>query len=332
MALVTLSGGKIFEVDANETILQGALRAGITIQYSCESGRCGTCKGRLLGGSTVAVAGELGLSDAEREGGEILVCARRADSDIEIDIADLGNICIPQRKILACRIDSLDILNPTVVKAVLRLPPGSNFSFLPGQYIDVISKTGIRRSYSIANAPRPDGKIELHIRRVTGGEMSRYWFEEAKAGDLLRLHGPLGTFFLRDTAGRDLILLATGTGLAPIKAMLEGVALSDTIEMPRSIRIFWGGRTPSDFYWDSSDLSLEMEYTPVLSRAHPAWQGQRGYVQHVVLESALALDRADVYACGSPNMIDGARMALANAGLDVRRFFSDAFLPSAKAS
>jgi CDP-4-dehydro-6-deoxyglucose reductase len=160
--------------------------------------------------------------------------------------------------------------------------------------------------------------------------MSQYWFEEAKVNDLLRIHGPLGTFFLRDVAGLDLFCLATGTGMAPIKAMLEGLAAGPAAQLPRSISVYWGGRLPQDLYWNPVEVGLELDYFPVLSRAAASWPGLRGHIQQAVLASNASLKNAAVYACGSLAMIDSARTLLVAAGLGVRRFFADAFVSSSQ--
>jgi CDP-4-dehydro-6-deoxyglucose reductase, E3 len=186
----------------------------------------------------------------------------------------------------------------------------------------------VRRSYSLAAAPAADHMLELHVRAVDGGVMSRYWFEQAKLNDLLRLHGPLGTFFLRDIAGCDLVFLATGTGMAPVKAMLEDLAQRDGAEQPRSISVYWGARAEVDFYWDPNSLGLPLRHVPVHSRPGPDWAGTRGHVQQAALAQVLPLDEVRVYACGSDAMIQSARAAFLAAGLADRHFHADAFVSS----
>ena len=217
------------------------------------------------------------------------------------------------------------------MRVTLRLPPSNNFSFLPGQYIDVIGTEGLRRSYSIANAPRADKLLELHIREVPNGAMSQFWFQKAQVNDLLRLRGPLGTFFLRDTWGKDLVLMATGTGIAPVKAILEGLLALDADALPRSITVYWGARHREDLYWAASGFETlpYFRFVPVLSRADADWPGERGHVQDTVLRDHLVLESTVVYACGSDAMIHGAQTKLRAAGLPERQFHSDAFVCSA---
>jgi CDP-4-dehydro-6-deoxyglucose reductase len=311
-------------------MLDAALRAGIVLEHSCKTGRCGTCKAQIGTGSTIQTTDEIGLSQAERDAGWILCCARSATSDVLLDVEDLGEIKIYPVKTLPSRIQSLERLSRDVLRVILRLPPNQQLEYHPGQYIDVIGKNGLRRSYSVANAPATDKLVELHIRQVPEGAMSRYWFEEAKTNDLLRLNGPLGTFFLRDISGMDLILLATGTGMAPIKAMLEGMAAGPQERLPRSISVYWGGRTLQDLYWNPAGVGLALRYFPVLSRADSSWTGARGYVQQAVVQSGTTLEQAVVYACGSLAMIDSARAQIMAAGLNGRRFYSDAFVSSSQ--
>jgi CDP-4-dehydro-6-deoxyglucose reductase, E3 len=331
MHTVTISSGKSYEVQAGEALLDAALRQGVVLDYSCRTGRCSSCKGRVRSGETVAVHDELGLSAEDKAHGFILTCVRHAHSPVELEIDDLGDVVLPEAKTLPCRIQSIERLSADVVRVMLRLPPTSPLDFLPGQYIDVIGAEGLRRSYSVANAPRVDKQIELHIREVPDGAMSRYWFHLAKANDLLRLRGPLGTFFLRGQAGKDLVLLATGTGIAPVKAILEGLMAQAAETLPRSVTVYWGGRHPEDLYWEPAgfDALPDFRFVPVLSRAGDDWAGERGYVQDLVLRHHPYLADTLVYACGSDAMIHGARASLHAAGLPDRQFHSDAFVCSA---
>jgi CDP-4-dehydro-6-deoxyglucose reductase len=330
MVAITTTHGQRFESQGSETLLDAALRHGITLEYSCRTGRCGSCKGRVHSGATTAVRDELGLSLEERAQGWILTCSRHASSDVHLDVADLGDAPIPPARTLPCRIQALERLSADVMKVVLRLPPTTPLDFLPGQYIECIGPAGIRRSYSIANAPSNDKLIELHVREVPNGAMSTYWFEQAKVNDLLRLKGPLGTFFLRRLEGQDLVFLATGTGIAPVKAMLEGLRTLQSASRPRSVSVYWGGRLSSDLYWDPAAVDLPtLRFIPVLSRANAGWQGATGYVQQVLLNASPDLPQTVVYACGSDSMIRSAQARLVTAGLPATHFRSDAFVCSA---
>jgi CDP-4-dehydro-6-deoxyglucose reductase len=332
VAVITVSSGRQFPADEGETLLDAALRADIALEYSCRTGRCSSCKAQVRSGSTTALHDETGLSEAERAAGWILSCVRSAASDVVLEVQDLGGVRLHPARTWPCRIQSLERLAPDVMKVVLRLPPTSALNFHPGQYVDLIGPDGLRRSYSVANAPAADKHIELHIREVPGGALSAYWFGRAQANDLLRLHGPLGTFFVRGTAGLHLVFLATGTGIAPVKAMLEGLQALSAAEHPASVTVYWGGRTEQDLYWcPEGAAATACRFVPVLSRAGTGWHGTRGHVQQALLADAPDLQRTLVYACGSDAMIHGAREALLAAGLPPERFHSDAFVCSAPA-
>ena len=328
MHAITTSNGRQFDAQAGESLLDAALRQGVVLNYSCRTGRCCSCKGRLIRGETTAGTEELGLSAEERSLGFILTCVRRADGPVALEIDDLGDVALPDAQTLPCRIKLIERLSHDVVRVLLRLPPASSLHHLPGQYVEVIGADGLRRSYSLANAPRQDKQLELHIREVPSGAMSRYWFRHAKANDLLRLRGPLGTFFLRDQAGKDLVMLATGTGIAPVKAILEGLRMLADNAQVRSVTVYWGGRYREDIYWQAPDLP-RLRFVPVLSRAGDDWFGERGHVQNVMMAERPDLSNMLVYACGSDTMIHSAQARLRATGLPDRHFHSDAFVCSA---
>ena len=328
MPMVSLANGRSFRAEPGVSVLDAALLSGLTLEHSCRTGRCGSCKTQVLAGASAPLRDETSLSAAESADGWILTCTREATSDLVIDAEDLAALAGVVPKTLPCRIARLELSAPDVMTVTLRLPPTARFAFLAGQYVDVIGPGGIQRSYSLASAMDAAGTIELHVRRVDDGVMSRYWFEQARADDLLRFRGPLGTFFLRDVAGLDLVFLATGTGYAPIHSMLAQLAALDAARRPASVHLYWGGRIRADVYADPAGLLPGLRFTPVLSRADASWDGARGHVQDVFLATRPSLGDAAVYACGSDAMIESARGALAAAGLAPRRFLCDAFVSS----
>lgn len=327
--LIRLANGHQFPAVAGLSLLDSAARAGFVLEHSCRTGRCSSCKTRLLDGQVRALLPDEGLSAQEREAGYVLSCACEALSDCSLDTEDLGPLAGIKLLTLPARIARIERPSEQVIQLWLRLPPNAGLHFLAGQYINVIGPQGLKRAYSIANAPRPDGQLELHIKKVEGGRMSQYWFEQAKPNDLLRFEGPRGSFFLRPVAGMDLILMATGTGFAPIQALLQELASRPAQEQPRSLQVFWGGRQPGDFYADLPALPAHCptpQFIPVLSRDHPGWTGERGYIQDALLRRNPKLGQAWVFACGSNAMIASAQKSLEQAGLPGRRFFSDAFV------
>lgn len=329
MHAVKLSNGREFQAAPGTSLIEAALASGVTLPYSCKTGRCSTCKSKVLAGQTIALQSETGLSEEEKAEGWILNCVRSAETDMTLEVEDLGGVVLPTSKTFPCRITSIEHLADDVVQVLLRLPPSAEFNFIPGQYIDVIGPGGIRRSYSLASAGSGDKTLELHIRAIDGGAMSDYWFKQAKVNDLLRLYGPSGTFFLRETKNIDLIFLATGTGIAPVKAMLESIANSSFDQRPKSITVIWGGRTAPDLYLDIQGILAGQVFVPVLSRPGADWVGKKGYVQEIILSMKHDLTKAVVYACGSDAMIRSAKTALLHAGLLATNFQSDAFVCSA---
>lgn len=327
MELITLSSGKTFKLSGGSSILEAAAQSQISLPYSCKTGRCSTCKCKVISGETKALVAEIGLTQSEKAEGWILSCARTATTNVVLEVEDLGGVVLYPAKTQACRISSLEKLAPDVIKVVLRLPPSAIFDFIPGQYVDVIGPGGVRRSYSLANAPKAENTLELHIRAVENGAMSHYWFSQAKVNDLLRLHGPQGTFFMRNIAKRDVVFLATGTGIAPVKAMLEALPSLSVDQLPRSVSVLWGGRNEHDLYFNLAELPGTFQYTPVLSRS-ATWNGERGYIQDVLLSRKADLLNSTVYACGSDAMIHSAKVALTMAGLPSHHFYSDAFVCS----
>ncbi len=320
--------GSRFEVGDDETILDAALRQSIVFPYSCRGGTCGTCKARLLAGEVRYDHPPRAIDEDEIAGGDVLLCQARPTGDVEIDASELAASAEIQIKILPCRVSELRKLAHDVMLLKLKLPANQRFDYLAGQYIDILLRDGRRRSFSMASRPEPGQELELHIRHVPGGHFSGRVFESLREKDLLRFQGPFGTFFLREDSELPAVLLAGGTGLAPIKALLEQ-ALHRGIE--RQFRLFWGVRAERDLY--HHDLLLELaarhdnfDYVPVLSECEEdAWPGERGFVHQAVLRTLPDLSGHEVYACGPPVMIEAAREAFIAHGLDPERLYYDSF-------
>lgn len=345
MTTIHLHNHRQFPIAAGQSILDAAEAAGLALEHSCRTGRCGSCRTQVTSGRSTLLLAEEGLSDRERQQGLILSCARGAQTDLHLGLDDLGALAGIRRVTAPCRIHSLERLAPDVLEVRLRLPPTAAFRYLAGQHVAVIAPGGLRRSYSLAtacsstdaasaavplvqatHAAAQPALLKLHVRRVDQGAMSHHWFEQARPGDLLRLDGPLGTFHLRDCAGHSLVFLATGTGIAPIVAMLGELARRPASAQPRSVQLLWGGRQPADLYLQPQQAGLQ--FTPVLSRAGAGEPGAHGHVQDVLLQTPRDWSQAQVYACGSPAMVQGARHSLLAAGLPAKQFFADAFVAS----
>lgn len=324
---IELKNSKKITCKDSQTILDAALDSGITLEHSCLSARCRSCMVQVTEGKVIAEKNEVVLSQEERDQGYTLSCNSRPASDLKLNAEDLGEIKLAKSRTIPAKIDAIEEVGKDVVRVELRLPPNVNFLFEAGQYVNLI-KGNIRRSYSIANYLREDSKLEFYIKRYEGGMMSKYWFDEAKKNDLLRMEGPLGTFFYRKKPLQNIILLATGTGIAPVKAILEQFAKEPELLEDKKITLLWGGRFPGDHFWEPLLDHDHFEFIPVLSRSPENWDGAKGYVQDVLLDRINNLSDAQVYACGSDRMISSAREKLIENGLPEEQFFSDAFLCS----
>jgi CDP-4-dehydro-6-deoxyglucose reductase len=327
MATVTLNTGRQFSADPAVSILDAARQAGVTLEYSCRTGRCGICKALAAGDTAILRLEAESLSPEEAAQGLILTCCRAAAGDVALDVEPLDRLADIEIRTIPARIVSIEPLAPEIVRVVLKTPPASPLRFLPGQYVDVIAD-GVRRSYSMANAPRSDNQLELIIKRYGGGHLSAYWFERAKPNDLIRIEGPFGTFFLREEGPTNIVFLATGTGIAPVKALLEELAADPARAARHRLSVFWGNRERENFCWDPVDLGLDVGFHHLLSGPDSSWGGTRGYVQDAAVRAGFDLADTVVYACGSTAMIASAREQLLALGLPVKRFFSDAFVSS----
>ena len=318
MHQITLKPSNLsFTVENAETILQAALRQNITLPYSCKTGKCDSC----LASTTTD----------EQKPHSIRTCTAVPEQDMTLEIGLLTELMDIQVKTLPCRISSLKQVSQDVMVLTLCTPPNQALRFVAGQYIDVI-KGDIRRSYSIASAPDA-ATIELHIRNVEAGKFSYYLFEQAKLNDLLRLEGPFGTFFRRDSSQKiqkPMILLAGGTGFAPLQSMLQTIINAND---GTQVWLYWGNRFASGFY---SDLPTswaasykQLQYHPICSEPlGDDWHGRTGLVHHAVLADFSTLNGFDVFACGSPTMIEAAKEDFIQAGLEPKAFYADAFIPS----
>ena len=327
--------GRQFSCETGESVLTAAIRAGIGLPYGCKNGACGSCKGKLLaGGIKHGVHQERALSAADEAAGAALFCCAQPQTDITIEAREvLGVGEFPIKKVPA-RVAKLERVSDDVIIMSLQLPATERMQYKAGQYIEFLLKDGKRRSYSMANAPHSDELLSLHIRHMPGGLFTDHVFGAMKERDILRFEGPLGTFFLREDSDKPIILLASGTGFAPIKALVEHAA---HLKITRPITLYWGGRRPQDLYlhalceqWAQSLPGFR--YIPVVSDAlsEDAWQGRRGFVHHAVMEDLPDLSGYQVYACGAPIVIDSAqRDFVAQCKLPESEFFADSFTSEA---
>ena len=322
--------GRSFTAEASETLLVAALRQGLTLPYGCKDGACGACKGKVVSGTVDhGKAQEHALKDEEKAAGLTLYCCASAQSDLVIDCKQLGSASDIPVKTLPSRIEKLEKLAPDVIEIHLRLPANERLQFWAGQYIDILLKDGKKRSYSLANAPHDDAVLQLHIRHVAGGVFTEQVFSTQKVRDILRFNGPHGTFYLREDSKKPMILLAGGTGFAPIKAIVEH-AIAEQCERP--MFIYWGAKARVDLYQNALPEKWAAEhantsYVPALSEpaAGDDWAGRTGFVHQAVLADFPDLSGYQVYACGAPVMIDAAKRDFMAQGMPEEEFFADAF-------
>jgi CDP-4-dehydro-6-deoxyglucose reductase len=327
-----------FAVERDEPILAAAIRNGIGMPYGCRDGACGSCKSRLIEGRVIHGAHQQkALSDAEEAQGYILPCCATPQTDCVVEAR--GVVAQGQYPILKLpsRVLSLDRPAPDVAIVRLQLPATQNLQYHAGQYVEILLRDGARRSYSMANAPHALGDppaIELHIRHMPGGKFTDQVFSTLKEKDILRLEGPYGSFYLREDANTPIVMLASGTGFAPIKALIEHMAHRG-IERPTVL--YWGCRRKADLYlheWAQQAAAQHpwLRYVPVLSepQAQDEWQGRTGLVHQAVMADIPDLSAHQVYACGAPIMVESAQRDFTQrCGLHPEAFFADSFTSEA---
>jgi CDP-4-dehydro-6-deoxyglucose reductase len=322
-----------FSVAPDQSLLDAALGACLNLPHSCKGGNCGSCRARLLQGEIHYPAGPpLGLSASEVADGFVLLCQARARSDLCIETYEATTPDQVLVKRLPARIERALPLSHDVMGLSLRLPAAETFRFEAGQYIDIMLSGGRRRSFSIASPPHRSRVLELHVRRVSGGEFSERLFDEGRQNALLNIEGPLGQFVYRAGAA-PMLLVGGGTGIAPLLSILRHV-IDNGIE--RDMTVYWGVRGESDLYARDTleDLArrcpadgraARLHYVPVLSEPSSGWRGSRGLVHEAVLNDIVDLEKYDVYAAGPPAMITAVRSEFGRRGVAANRLFFDSF-------
>ena len=327
--------GTQFPAPDGTSVLQAALDAGLVLPYGCRDGACGTCKGKLIEGTVdYGHSSERALSAEEKANGFALFCQAKPLTDVVVEAREVRKAGDIQVRTLPARVHKVERAVDDVVVVYLKLPATERLQFLPGQYLDILLKDGERRSFSMGNAPHDDEFIHLHIRHVPGGSFTDHVFTKMKERDILRFQAPFGTFYLREESTRPIVFVASGTGFAPIKSILEH-AFRRGIDRP--ITLYWGGRRPKDLYLSALAEQWAKEhpnfkYVPVISDGLPedAWTGRTGFVHQAVMQDFPDLSGHQVYACGVPIMVDSAkRDFLAQCKLPEQEFFADSFTTAA---
>jgi CDP-4-dehydro-6-deoxyglucose reductase len=334
-AISVQPSGIQFQAQAGESLLAAGIRQGIGLPYGCKDGACGSCKCKLVSGQVQQSDFQRkALSEEEEAQGFVLTCSARALSDISLESRQVTPAgALPVKK-MPTRVSSLVRKTDDVIVMQLQLPANDAFVYRAGQYVEFILRDGARRSYSMANAPSHGAGVELHVRHMPGGRFTDLVFGSMKEKDILRIEGPMGSFFLREESSKPMVFLASGTGFAPLKALLEHM---QHCGITRPVTLYWGGRRPADLYMDDwlqaqCGAMPHVHYVPVVSDALPedAWQGRTGFVHRAVLEDFADLSGHQVYACGAPVVVDSAKRDFcAQAGLPAEEFFADAFTSEA---
>ena len=330
--------GRSFTVERDEPILTAAIRQGVGLPYGCKDGACGSCKSRLLEGRVIhGVHQNKALSAEEEAGGWILTCQAAPQTDVVVEARTVpGAGEFPIRK-MPTRVTTIIKPAPDVAILQMQLPANDRLQYRAGQYVEFILRDGSRRSYSMANAPHTqDDKpgIELHLRHLPGGKFTDHVFTAMKERDILRMEGPFGSFFLREDSDKPMILLASGTGFAPIKAIIEHLRHAGS---QRHAELYWGCRSKVDLYmhdWmlEAAAAMPNLRYIPVLSESKPedGWTGRTGFVHHAVMHDHPNLMNHQVYACGVPIMVETAKRDFEmKCGLPDDEFYADAFTSEA---
>ena len=328
--VIVQPSGHQFTVKKGEPILDAALRQGISFPYGCRTGTCGTCLGKVLSGTVEYPQGlPLSLMEHEHEQSKALFCSAIATSSLEIEMQEMSGATDIHVKTLPARVVSLHKLSHDVMEMTLKLPSTQNLPFRAGQYIEFLLRDGKRRSFSLANSPNNEEYLELHLRLLEGGYFTQHVFNEMKEKALVRINGPLGTFFIADDSKRPLIFVAGGTGFAPIKSMVEQLIEEGD---KREIHVYWGVRAKHDLYSDHLPKKWayqndNIHYVPVLSEAEESdnWDGREGFVHEAIATDFDDLSQLDVYMAGPPPMIKAAKEQFSRQGLPEDQLFSDSF-------
>ncbi len=330
-----------FTCNPDQTVLEAALAAGLVLPYGCKNGVCGSCKAPLNLGTVVHKHDTSTVKQAIAEGCALLCCAMpQTDAEFTTRVAK-ADADYPLKK-LPTRVASIVDAADDVKIVKLQLPAAEKLAYKAGQYLEFILRDGSRRAYSMGNAPHglaAGNQLELHIRHLKGGLFTDALFgvdgsklAAIKEKDIMRVEVPQGTFYLREETSKPMIMLASGTGFAPIKAMIEHLIETGNT---RPVTLYWGGRALKDLYlhelaqsWATAHSHIR--YVPVLSDDTNGWAGRTGFVHQAVVTDFPDMSSHEVYACGAPIVVSSAqRDFVEKCQLPAEAFFADSFTSAA---
>lgn len=325
------SSDQSLTVNQGETILAAALQQGVIIPHGCRSGVCGACKAAIIEGEIdYGAASPKSLNEKEKTSGIILTCLAVPQTNLRLHVREVKNNQEIVVRNLPNRVIKKELLAPDVMRLFLKIPANERFNFLPGQYLEFILSNNRRRAFSLANSPLNDnGLLELHIKRIPDGSFTNWLFDEMPENALMRIQGPFGSFSFREDSTRPVILIAGGTGFAPIKSILEYVFAK---AITRQFHLYWGVRNRCDLYLDELPRQWAQQYpnfryTPLLSRPTSAdnWQGNIGHAPNLVIADYPDLSNYEIYACGPPALVSAGLTTFIASGLPPNYYYADAF-------
>lgn len=321
-------------IDCNdgETVLDAAYRNQINLPMDCSDGVCGTCKGRChqgefdMGDEYIDEA----LSDEEAEQGMVLTCQMVPSSDCVVEVPAASTLCKTGIAEVAATVSEVNLISSTTIE--LKVTADADIAFLPGQYVNIqVPGTEQTRAYSFSSEPG-SRDLSFLIRNVPGGLMSSYLVGTARTGDTLKLTGPMGSFYLRPV-DRPVLMLAGGTGLAPLLSMLEHFKANRS---DQPVHLIYGVTNDDDLVsLDALDaFAAELDnftYATCVSSDgsdHP----RKGYVTQHMEGAPLADGNVDVYLCGPPPMVDAVLGYFRQEGIEPNAFHYEKFTPSVSAA
>jgi propane monooxygenase reductase subunit len=322
-----------FEVDEDETVLNGAFRQGLMLMHGCKEGQCAACKSFLLDGEVdLERYSTFALPDFEEAEGWTLLCRAHALSDLEVELINYDEEILRsgvELRTVRTRIETIDPLTRDIRRLVLRIEEGE-MPFHCGQYVDIrLPGTDEYRSFSMANLPSEDGRLEFMIKLYPDGRFSGLMADGGlQAGDELEVRGPYGVFTLRE-ADRPLLFIGGGAGMAPILSLLRSMADRG---MARPAVYYYGAREEEDLFHLEELQALAstlpgFRFVPALS--HADWDGETGLITDVVDRCELDLTEVDAYLCGPPPMVDAATELLLRRGVPEAHVHFDKFTTTA---